>query len=112
MSSPEKSLRGKTKPKSKSKSKKKETKKPRHTHIEHSDDGSHVIRHSFDQAPDSDIPTPDSVHGVSDSNGLLAHMQDQFGGQLPGAEGAGAGSPGPAAAGPAAAGAPLPQAAG
>lgn len=77
----------------------KSSKKIRHTHIEHGDDGSHVIRHSFDQdmGPDSQ-PTPDAVHGVGDSDGLLAHMQDQFGGQLPPAGGAGpAASPAPQA---------------
>jgi hypothetical protein len=111
MASPEKSLRGKTK--SKSKSKKSSSKhKPRHTHIEHGEDGSHVIRHTFDQGGEGEEPTPDSVHGVSDANGLLAHMQDQFGGQLPGADAGGGGAPGPAAAGAGAAAQPLPQAAG
>jgi hypothetical protein len=102
MASPEKSLGKKTRTK-KSKPKK-SGKKIRHTHIEHGDDGSHVIRHIFDnqgQGPD-DLPTPDAVHGVSDSDGLLQHMQGQFGGQIPGAE-----SPG---AGPAPAPAPAPQA--
>lgn len=93
MASPEKSLRGK----SKSKSKKKTSKhKIRHTHIEHGEDGSHVIRHQFDQGDEGEPGTPDSVSGVSDADGLLAHMQGQFGGQLPS----------PAAAGPGASGAP------
>ena len=89
----EKSLRGKSKGKSKKAAKKKH---PRHTHIEHGDDGSHVIRHQFDQGDEGEPGTPDSVHGVGDADGLLAHMQGQFGGQLPA----------PAAAGPGAAGAP------
>jgi hypothetical protein len=87
-----------SKPKSKSK---KSKKRIAHTHIEHGLDGSHVIRHSFDQGPGGDEgepPTPDSIHGVSDSNGLLAHLQDQLGGQTPGEMpggpgGAGAGAP-------------------
>ena len=93
MASPEKSLGGKSRPKSKSKSKKPKH-KIRHTHIEHGDDGSHVIRHSFDQGDEGEPSTPDSVHGVGDADGLLAHMQSQFGGQLPGA-----GAAGPAAGG-------------
>ncbi len=96
MASPEKSLRGKTKGKSKSK-KSAPKRKIKHTHIEHGEDGSHVIRHQFDQGEDPDAtPTPDSVSGVGDASGLLAHMQGQFGGQLPS----------PAAAGPNAAAAP------
>jgi len=96
MASPEKSLGKGRKSSSKKKSPKK---KIRHTHIEHGDDGSHVIRHSFDQGGgEGDAPTPDSIHGVGDSDGLLQHMQGQFGGQLPGADaGAGAGPAGPAA---------------
>lgn len=95
-----KSLSGKKKSGSKKSSGKK---KIRHTHIEHGDDGSHVIRHQFDQGGSDDAPVPDAVHGVGDSDGLLAHMQDQFGGQLPPAGGAtaagGQAAPAPAPAG-------------
>ncbi len=91
----EKSLRGKSKGKSKKSTAKKH--KIRHTHIEHGDDGSHVIRHQFDQGDGEEPTTPDSVHGVSDADGLLSHMQGQFGGQLPA----------PPAAGPGAAAAPV-----
>lgn len=89
----EKSLRGKSKGK-KSKKKASSKNRIRHTHIEHGEDGSHVIRHQFDQPDTEDeAPTPDSVHGVSDADGLLAHMQGQFGGQLPAPAAAGAGAP-------------------
>jgi len=82
--------------KSSKKSSKKKSHRIKHTHIEHGEDGSHVIRHSFDQdmGPEPSEPIPDSVHGVGDSDGLLAHMQGQFGGQLPPAAG-GAGAPAP-----------------
>jgi len=99
-----KGLGGKSKPKKKGGKKSAPKHKIRHTHIEHGEDGSHVIRHSFDQGdPDSgEPPVPDSVSGVGDASGLLQHMQGQFGGQLPGPD-AGAGA-GPAGAGAA----PLP----
>lgn len=102
MASPEKSLGGKSKSRPKSKAKKSSKHKIRHTHIEHGDDGSHVVRHSFDQGDQGGDPgeaIPDSVHGVSDSSGLLAHLQGQLGGQLPDPNAAG---PGAAAAPPAA----------
>ena len=104
MASPEKSLSGKAKGGAKKSKKKAPKHKIRHTHIEHGDDGSHVIRHSFDQGGPEDEQVPDSVHGVSDSSGLLAHLQSQLGGQLPppdasgGASAAGAGVAAPPAA--------------
>lgn len=87
-----KGLGGKSKKKS-SGSKKSSKKKIRSTHIDHHDDGSHSISHMFDQGGPDDMPTQPQSHGVSDASGLLQHMQDQFGGQLP-----------PAAEGPAAGG--------
>lgn len=92
----EKSLASKKAKKSKAKKPAvKKGKRIAHTHIEHGQDGSHVIRHQFDQGDlgEGEAPTPDAVHGVSDSDGLLSHMQDQFGGQLPGPESAGQGAP-------------------
>ena len=97
MASPEKSLGAKKK--SPSKSKKKSAKhRIRHTHIEHTDDGGHFVRHQYDQGGPDEEPTPDSTHALPDSSALLGHLQDQLGGQLPapqgepGAAGAGAGA--------------------
>ena len=100
MASPEKSLRGKKKGSSSKKKKASPKKRIKRTVVDHGEDGSHVISHQFDQGDGTEPTTPDLMHGVSDSSGLLAHMQDQFGGQLPGAAAAG---PGAAAAPPAAA---------
>ena len=90
----EKSLGGKRKKSTAKKPKSKKSKKRiTHTHIEQGEDGSHVIRHQFEQGGPEDEPTPDSVSGVGDASGLLAHMQDQFGGQAPGAQAAGPAAP-------------------
>ena len=101
-SSPEKSL-GKSKSKSKKPKSKKSKGRIHHTHIEHTDDGGHFLRHSYDQGGEGEEPTPDTTHALGDSSALLGHMQDQFGGELPAAGGQ---APGPEAAGAGAAAAP------
>jgi len=62
-------------------------------HIERADNGGFNVRHSFDQGGPDEEPTPDTTHALGDSNALLSHVADNFGGQMP----QGAGASGPAA---------------
>jgi hypothetical protein len=93
--------KGLTKKKSGSKKSSKSKKRVKHTHIEHGEDGSHVVRHSFDQGGPDEEPTPDAVHGLSDNDALAQHMQDQFPPSPEMAAGGAASAPAGAPAGPA-----------
>jgi hypothetical protein len=101
----DKSLGKSKKTSSKKSSKKSKKHKLHHMHIEPTDNGGFIVHHSYDQ-PDSDSgegPVPDQTHAIGNSDDLLSHVQDQFGGGSPAA---GGGSPAPAAAGPGAPAAP------
>ena len=93
MASPMKSLA--KKPKAKSGKKSKSKKKLRSLHIEPADNGGFVARHSYDASPE-DIQgggsPQDETHALGGPDELLQHVQDHFGGQMPGGSpGAGAG---------------------
>lgn len=97
----ERSLSGKKPAKKKpSKKSKKSKHKIRRMTIEPADNGGFTVRHEHHPEPDADDMAsqtpPDETHALGDENQLLGHVQNTFGGSMPG----------PGAAGPGAAAAP------
>jgi len=95
MASPSKSLGGKKRGRPKGSTKKK--KAPRHMHIELADNGGFHVRHQHDAPLDGsgESATPETTHSLGDPSALLGHIQDTYGGQMPGAGAAGPGAPAP-----------------
>ena len=66
-------------------------KMPKHTHIEHHDDGSKTIRHQHHDGKESS-------HAVADHEEMMSHLEDHLGAPNAGEEPAAAPPPAPGAA--------------